>query len=117
MEVPGIPLHSSTSTGMAYKLTGLLASDFYLDCMKANNNLPQGMASADISRGKEALAWFNSMSTAEERGVLLARPINLGAAQRLVKHLADLIISRMVQGYRDKCLDVPKVLLKGDPQR
>ena len=117
MEVPGIPIHSSTSTGMAYKLTGLLASDFYLDCMKANNNLPQGMASADISRGKEALAWFNSMSTAEERGVLLARPINLGAAQRLVKHLAELIISRMVQGYRDKCLDVPKVLLKGDPQR
>ena len=100
MEVPGIPIHSSTSTGMAYKLTGLLASDFYLDCMKANNNLPQGMASADISRGKEALSWFNSMSTAEERGVLLARPINLGAAQRLVKHLAELIISRMVQGYR-----------------
>ena len=57
------------------------------------------------------------MSTVEERGILLARPVNVGAVQKLVTHLAQCVMDRMAQGYRDKGEEVPKILLKNDAVR
>ena len=82
MEVDGIALHATTDTGKEYKFAGLLASQFFLDCMMNGGNLPGRVSTQNISRGQLCLDWFKRMSTAEERGLLMSRPLNIGAQRR-----------------------------------
>ena len=117
MEVDGIALHATTDTGKEYKFAGLLASQFFLDCMMNGGNLPGRVSTQNISRGQLCLDWFKRMSTAEERGLLLSRPLNIGAAQKLVAHIAALVIDRLIIGYKGLSLEVPKILVKKDAVR
>ena len=68
-----------------YSFKGVLASQWYLDCM-ANNGTPlSNLKNQDVSRGNLAFNFFKAMSTKEEVVIFLARPRDEAAATRAVK--------------------------------
>jgi hypothetical protein len=107
------------STVVKQSLAGVAAVEYYYDFMKRGGS-PPVLSTADKARGKLVSDWFSAMATPRERRLLMppkkaaAEAVDEGERRRVVKHLHDLVVARLVRAFEDGNLKMPAPLKKPD---
>jgi hypothetical protein len=100
-------------------LNGVLAADFFRECMAKGGGLMPGLSKGDQLRGRLVIAWFTAMATSEERALLM--PLGCGTQvhrdqgeqRRLVGSLSTLVTARLADGFEEGGMNVPRDLAPG----
>ena len=104
-------------------LTGVKAEDFFMECMAKGGVVPCLEVKQHRTKAQQCSSWMLSMTTAEERLILLPPPKPTqpdqpqqkpddGQRRIICKNIARLITQRLMEAYKAAQLDVPRDFLK-----
>ena len=96
-----------------YKLTGLKAARFFLDCIQKDGNLPAGLDDKRRCDCAKVLSAYKAMMTPEEAR-LLAIESSMAVVAPMINNITSQLVARIKEQYVSSSKKVPKRLGKGD---
>jgi hypothetical protein len=93
----------------AYKITGVLAPQFFLDCMALGGSVP-AMDSQRRSDAELVLKALLAMANAEEKAVLKAKPRDAAHAGGIATSVVTLVLKYCICAYATASVELPRSL-------